>query len=202
MLPMRAPPLPPLACRRCRICGYDLSGRPDTERCSECGASHDQNNFAVIGASHINPVAITIGISAAVIIGWMYNALSSGPIPSEFVALGAGALIAFVVLPRVRISPVLAVTPEGLFLRQGFGRAPLRRWDQIDRITLQASPHQPYRLTRTARVSIDRWQLSVHMKEPSAPGFTGQSNVMILVGARENANQLVQELERRRVMHA
>jgi len=201
MSPITAPPLPPLACRRCPICGYDLSGRPDTERCSECGAAHDEEDFTVLGAPRINPVAATIGIATAIVIGTLHNALSIGAIPTEYVVLVGGTLIGFLVIPRLRVTPVLAVTTEGMSMRRGFGRAPIRRWHEIDRITLQASPHQPYRLTRTARASIDRWQLNMHMKAPHIPTINRTLDVMVVIGPREDAKRLVRELERRLAAH-
>jgi len=109
----------------CPQCGYSLQGLPENHACPECGLRYDRDSEVY---KHLNPVSLFAGMLG--FLGGtagMFNLArtfgNAGPfwriciIMSLVIYFGAAAWFARYVYRLYRRGPLVAVLPEGLYVR-------------------------------------------------------------------------------------
>ena len=127
----------------CPVCGYSLRGLPEDHQCPECGLCYDAASEIY---SHVTPWALWVAIVAP-----------SGTVLALFTLLGArdkwgpfswmslfcvcAALVLLVLLLvrtgiMIKRGALVAVMPDGLFLRLDRPEGAWIRWDSISRASV------------------------------------------------------------------
>lgn len=126
----------------CPQCAYSLHGLPDDHACPECGLRYDRESEVY---KHVNPKAIFMGL-----LGFIGGAGGMANLPRAFgnagsfwrvciilsvmLYFGAAVWFARYVYRLYRSGPLVAVLPEGLYVRLLRIRGEQIAWTDVSRV--------------------------------------------------------------------
>lgn len=128
----------------CPVCGYSLQGLPDNHQCPECGLRYDSESEIYF---HVNPRALwgaMVGsVGTAVWLAYWAQGWKAAGSVGRVIAL-AGLLFAlagigvagFQIWTVVKRGALVAVMPDGLFLRLDRAGGAWIRWENITRASV------------------------------------------------------------------
>lgn len=121
----------------CPRCDYSLEGLPAAHACPECGLRYDEHSF-VHEQRPDRVMSIAMGgvlLAGAVTFFKASSDPSRAPLASLLLlAIGGLLLLSIILVVRAhrRGNHLVAVTPDGVFIREANGAANLFSWDMID----------------------------------------------------------------------
>ncbi len=192
----------PLETVCCPQCGYQLIGLPAEGHCPECGCCYDADSIVLEQRVPRTDRFLTFGVYPILLLSFLPSAAGGLTRPFQWMntpllLAGAGMLVLAIVLRHKTLRTLVAVLPDGVFVRWPRGKSKWFRYDQIESLFV-GEMHEVNSKPSDQRTKVI--QIVLRLASDNATGSGKRTKLRFLQCTEYDLQQLVQEGNRRIAM--